>query len=135
SERTPHSRALKVAATFGNGLVRRGARLSTEPIDWGETIMPNYSRSLGRAAATVAALILTLTSGGSVQGVSSPSGSIVFASFPPGTYGNGTSDLFSIHPDGTGLKRLTNTPDLHEQQPAFSRDGSKLVYRVADRSF
>jgi len=43
--------------------------------------------------------------------------------------------LFSIHPDGTGLKRLTNTPDLHEQQPAFSRDGSKLVYRVADRSF
>ena len=97
--------------------------------------MPNYSRSLGRAAATVAALILTLTSGGSVQGVSSPSGSIVFASFPPGTYGNGTSDLFSIHPDGTGLKRLTNTPDLDEQQPAFSRDGSKLVYRVSDGHF
>lgn len=97
--------------------------------------MPNSHRSLGRAAAAVAVALLALTSGVPVQGVSSPSGSIVFASFQPGAYGNGASDLFSIRPDGTGLKMLTNTPDLDEQQPAFSRDGSKLVYRVSDGTF
>lgn len=29
-------------------------------------------------------------------------------------------DLFSIHPDGSNLKRLTNTPKIDETQPQFS---------------
>ena len=39
-------------------------------------------------------------------------------------------DLFVVHKDGTGLRRLTNTPDRIEFQPAFSPDGAKVVFHA-----
>jgi Tol biopolymer transport system component len=62
------------------------------------------------------------------QAASPPSGKIVFVSFDNSL----TSDLFSINPDGTGLKNLTNTPNIFEEWPNVSRDGSKIVFRVGD---
>ena len=37
-------------------------------------------------------------------------------------------DLYVVHKDGTGLQRLTNTPDRLELQPSFSPDGTKVVF-------
>ena len=38
-----------------------------------------------------------------------------------------SADLYSIAPDGSGLKRLTKTPQ-HELSPALSPDGSRVAY-------
>jgi Tol biopolymer transport system component len=40
---------------------------------------------------------------------------------------NGSADLYRIHPDGTGLERLTDDP-AYDDQAAFSPDGSKVVF-------
>jgi Tol biopolymer transport system component len=39
-----------------------------------------------------------------------------------------TSDLYVVRTDGTGLRRLTNTPDRLELQPAWSPDGMKITF-------
>jgi len=39
----------------------------------------------------------------------------------------GPADLFRVHPDGTGLERLTND-SAFDDQAAFSPDGSKIVF-------
>jgi Tol biopolymer transport system component len=39
------------------------------------------------------------------------------------------SELFTIHPDGTGLTQITSTADWFEETPNWSPDGSRLVYR------
>jgi dipeptidyl aminopeptidase/acylaminoacyl peptidase len=39
-----------------------------------------------------------------------------------------TTDLYIVHADGTGLRRLTNTPDRLELQPAWSPDGTKITF-------
>ena len=33
-----------------------------------------------------------------------------------------------VNPDGSGLTNLTNTPELDEISPAWSPDGSKIVF-------
>lgn len=46
-----------------------------------------------------------------------------------------SADIYSIAPDGTGLQRLTSTPE-HEFDPALSPDGTRVAYdqqAVADR--
>jgi Tol biopolymer transport system component len=43
-------------------------------------------------------------------------------------------DIFVVNPDGSGLTNLTNTPELNEISPAWSPDGSKIVF-LADTTF
>jgi TolB protein len=40
----------------------------------------------------------------------------------------GRFDLFAGAPDGSGLTRLSHTPDLDELSPAWSPDGSQIVF-------
>jgi dipeptidyl aminopeptidase/acylaminoacyl peptidase len=57
----------------------------------------------------------------------SPRGNeLVFDRFTFG--GPVTSDLYVVRTDGTGLRRLTNTPDRLELQPAWSADGTKITF-------
>ena len=39
-----------------------------------------------------------------------------------------TSDLYIVRTDGSGLRRLTNTPDRLELQPAWSPNGTKISF-------
>jgi Tol biopolymer transport system component len=39
-----------------------------------------------------------------------------------------TTELYVVQTDGTGLRRLTNTPDRLELQPAWSPDGTKISF-------
>jgi Tol biopolymer transport system component len=43
-------------------------------------------------------------------------------------------DIFIIHPDGTGLTRLTDTPDFDEQGPAWSPDSRQIAFAKRSRS-
>jgi TolB protein len=54
-------------------------------------------------------------------------GIIIFSSAKAGGW-----DLWSIRPDGTGLKRITSTPGA-EHSPAVSPDGTEIAY-IADRT-
>ena len=54
-----------------------------------------------------------------------PDGVIVFA----GKRGS-NHDIWAVRPDGTGLTRITNTPDVDERSPGVSADGSRIVYAV-----
>jgi Tol biopolymer transport system component len=40
---------------------------------------------------------------------------------------DGSADLFRVHPDGSGLERLTDHP-AYDDQAAFSPDGKQLVF-------
>lgn len=44
--------------------------------------------------------------------------------------GDGSPGLFALRPDGSGLRRLTRTPDgaMPDHQPAFSPDGRRLAF-------
>jgi hypothetical protein len=44
--------------------------------------------------------------------------------------GNDNGDLYLIHPDGSGLKALTRTPDLSEGEPSWTLDGRQILYVV-----
>jgi Tol biopolymer transport system component len=45
---------------------------------------------------------------------------------------DGNLDLWAIHPDGTGLRRLTNTPTRHEENPNWSPDGTMLAFDACE---
>ncbi len=38
------------------------------------------------------------------------------------------SDIYFVHKDGSGLRDLTNTPTRQETSPAFSPDGTRIVF-------
>jgi TolB protein len=38
------------------------------------------------------------------------------------------ADLFTVHPDRLGLRRLTATPDFNEFGPAWSADGGRIAF-------
>src|SRR5262249_47924507 len=40
---------------------------------------------------------------------------------------DGSADLYRIHPDGSGLERLTDSP-AYDDQAAFAPDGTQLVF-------
>ncbi len=40
-------------------------------------------------------------------------------------------DIYTIRLDGTGMQQITNTPNLDERQPSYSRDGSKIAFSGA----
>ncbi len=46
----------------------------------------------------------------------------------------GDLDLFICRPDGSAKTNLTRTPDFNEGLPQFSRDGSRLLYRLLPRA-
>ncbi len=52
-----------------------------------------------------------------------PDGRIAFASNREGNW-----ELYTINPDGTGLTRLTNTPDAQEYWPAWSPNGTFIAF-------
>jgi TolB protein len=46
----------------------------------------------------------------------------------------GMQDLYTIKPDGTGLTRITNTPDADEVLASYSPDGKSLAYGYITQS-
>lgn len=45
---------------------------------------------------------------------------------------SGENDIYLVHADGSGERRLTNTPGRTEFFPAFSPDGKKVTYTLCD---
>ena len=41
---------------------------------------------------------------------------------------DGNLEIYAVRPDGTGERRLTNTPTFHEDNPNFAPDGSKVAF-------
>lgn len=90
-------------------------------------------------AMTRRALLLATAAGLGVTGaLAAPAaadvfnGRIAFASFraepPPGLARSG--DIFSVAPDGTGLRRLTTSP-ANDRQPDWSPTGRAIAYTVS----
>lgn len=73
---------------------------------------------------------LTSAGGDKNSPVWSPSGrTIVFSYITPAGMQAGTQyDLYSMNANGTGLRRLTNTPNVGEQDAVFSPSSDALAY-------
>jgi serine/threonine protein kinase/Tol biopolymer transport system component len=44
--------------------------------------------------------------------------------------GDDNGDLYLVHPDGSGLKALTGTPNINESEPSWTLDGRQILYIV-----
>jgi TolB protein len=59
----------------------------------------------------------------------SPDGTqIVFAASAVAAGLDGRMDLYVVNADGTGLKNLSNTPDIDETTPVWSPDGGQIAF-------
>jgi Tol biopolymer transport system component len=63
----------------------------------------------------------------------SPDGTwIAFANYEESSHQ--IKDIYVIHPDGSGLTRLTNTPDADEDGPAWSPDSRQIAFSGRSRA-
>lgn len=77
------------------------------------------------ATATLAACLAALVAAHKAEAAfPGQNGRIVFSARGPDT----PDQIFTIKPDGTGKKQLTNDPSTNNQTPAFSPDGKKIVF-------
>jgi Tol biopolymer transport system component len=84
--------------------------------------------ALGVAAAGTLVVIRAFTGDEPNRPLTAPgAGRIVFS----GGGGDAQVDLFSMHPDGSDVRQLTDTP-ASEEQPAPSPDGSRLAFAVRE---
>lgn len=84
--------------------------------------------ALGVAAAGTLVVIRAFTGDEPNRPLTAPSdGRIVFS----GGGGDAQVDLFSMNPDGSDVRQLTDTP-ASEEQPAPSQDGSRLAFAVRE---
>ena len=44
-------------------------------------------------------------------------------------------DIWTVNPDGSGERNITNTPDLNEEHPAISPDGTRIAYDLTLEDF
>ena len=84
------------------------------------------------AAAMLAALVGGLASLAWAQGPAEASfpgknGRIAFSAYEGGYSREGNLDVFSVLPDGTGLRRLTDS-EGSDTYPSFSADGEKIAF-------
>ena len=91
-------------------------------------------RTIARASWIMAASILTLMLGPSLPGAN--------AAFPGGNgliafqsdRGDGGSKIFAMHPDGSGVHRLTPSDKVSEN-PAFSPSGHRIAFTRMNSDF
>jgi dipeptidyl aminopeptidase/acylaminoacyl peptidase len=58
-------------------------------------------------------------------------GRIAFDGTPTSDSGDRT-DLYTVNPDGSDLRHLTDTPDAYELAPDWAPDGSRVVYQTGE---
>jgi Tol biopolymer transport system component len=82
---------------------------------------------LAGIAATIFVAVALVPLKPSAQTTSAVNGKIVFVKrdTAPGDHLN---DIWVMNADGTNQINLTNTPDVSENQPAFSSDGTKIAF-------
>ncbi len=109
--------------------------LPPEPTGWisyDSTAAGYWGIHLVRADGTGQPTPLTAHLNGEYWSSWSPDGAtIAFASFRDSTGPDGTSSLYSIRPDGTGLTRLTDGTGS-DGMPAWSPDGEQIAF-TSDR--
>ncbi len=65
----------------------------------------------------------------------SPDGEwIVFSTYPLNVFDSGDSQLYRIHPDGSGMEQLTEFTDHRATQPRYSPDGEWIVFTAVTSS-
>ncbi|MEJ7843803.1 MAG: hypothetical protein WKF95_18740 [Rubrobacter sp.] len=72
------------------------------------------------AAAVATLVFLTVEAGPAEASFPGQNGKMAFVR---------SNDVWTMNPDGSGQTNLTNTPDVWETNPAFSPDGTKLVFQ------
>jgi Tol biopolymer transport system component len=121
--------------TNAQQLPLRGSVVSAEP-----SLTSNRIVYASADSSSITALhVSTLTGGGDKQITNPPSDGE--GDFEPHWSPNGNdivflrdhggvdNDVFVVHADGSGLRRITNTPDRPEFWATWSSDGSEIIYQ------
>lgn len=86
-----------------------------------------YLRVLAAATVSAFALVVVAPAGATFPG---KNGRIAYDSSAP--TGSGLLDVWSIRPDGTRARNLTDTPTLDDYWPSFSADGDRIAFAHHD---